>query len=112
VVWSATGDVTTGTNYLPSFIVPFACTISKAYLYARTAPTGAALIVDINKDGTSIWSATQANRVQLAATANTGDQTSFDTTSLVENSRLDVDIDQIGSTIAGSNITIELRLQV
>jgi hypothetical protein len=111
VVWSYTGVISAVTNAAPSFIVPFSCTITKAYLYVRTAPTGAAIIVDIHLNGTTIW-ATQANRVQIAATANTGTQTSFDTTALVENDRLDVDIDQVGSSVAGSDLTIELKVQV
>lgn len=109
--FSIPGAQTTGTNKAPSIIMPYGATIQKAYAYARTAPTGAALIFDINKNGTTIWT-TQANRLQIAATANSGTQTSFDVTALAENDRLDLDVDQIGSTIAGSDVTVELKVSV
>lgn len=112
VIFCIPGPQTVGSNKAPSIIMPYSATIKKAYAYARTAPTGAALIFDINKDGTSIWNVTQANRVQIAAGANTGTQTSFDTTALAENNRLDVDVDQVGSTVAGSDVTVELKLEV
>jgi hypothetical protein len=100
-----------GTNKAPSLIVPYSCTIIKAYAYARTAPSGAALIFDINKNGTTIWT-TQGNRLQIAANQNSGTQTSFDVTSLAEGDRLDWDIDQIGSSTPGSDITVEVKVQL
>jgi hypothetical protein len=64
----------------------------------------------VNKNGSTIW-ATQANRVQIAAGANTGYQTTFDTTVLAENDRLDVDLDQVGSGTAGADVTLEIVVQ-
>jgi hypothetical protein len=77
--------------------------IKSISIYADTAPTGAALILDVNLNGTSIWAATPANRVQIAAAANAGSQTSFDTTAVAAGDRLTFDIDQIGSGTAGGN---------
>jgi len=111
IVFTIAGTVSTSTNKAPSIIMPYAATIVKAYAYARTAPTGAALIFDINKNGTTIWT-TQNNRLQIAAGANTGTQTSFDVTSLAESDRLDIDVDQVGSTVAGADVTVELKVSV
>lgn len=107
--FAITGSVTTGISLTPILIVPIALTIEKAYLAIKTAPTGADLIIDINKNGTSIWSSTQANRVKITAGNTTGSQTSFDTTSLAEGDLLTIDVDQVGSTVSGADITIELK---
>lgn len=111
VTWVlAAGEAATvGTNKTNVIVIPRAGTIVKVFAYAKTAPTGAALIFDINKNGTSIWNTTPANRIQIAAGANSGTQTSFDTTSLAEGDTITIDIDQIGSTVAGQDITITLK---
>lgn len=83
-------------------------TITKAYANVKTAPTGQAIVIDINKNGTTIWS-TQANRVQIAAAASSGTQTSFNTTSLAEGDVLTMDIDQVGSGTAGADLTVSLK---
>lgn len=108
-VWTIAGTLTTGTSVAPILIPTATQTISKAYVNVKTAPTGADLIIDINIGGTSVWNSTQANRVKVAADATSGTQTSFDTTSLSEGDVLTVDIDQIGSTIAGADLTITLK---
>jgi hypothetical protein len=100
---------TVGLNKTNAIIVPSACTVQKAFAYAKIGPTGTALIFDINKNGTSLWASTQANRIQIAASAVSGTQTSFDTTALAEGDVLTIDIDQIGSTIAGQDITVTLK---
>lgn len=105
------GTLVTGTSLAPVLIAPFALTITKAFARVKTAPTGAALIVDVNKNGTSIWNTNQGNRLQIAASASSGSQTSFDTTSLAEGDYLELDVDQIGSTIAGADLTVELYCQ-
>lgn len=110
-VFTVIGTLVTGTDQCPALIVPKALTITKAYLYVKTVNTGASLIVDINKNGTSIWNATQANRLTLAAADADGKttQTSFDTTTLTEQDILTLDIDQVGSTIAGADMTVMIK---
>lgn len=109
LMWFMPNIPTTGTSKSARVYMPFAATITKAKAYSKTAPVGADLIFDINKNGSTIW-ATQGNRVKVAAAANYGTQTSFDTTSLADGDYLDVDIDQIGSTTAGADITIALEI--
>jgi hypothetical protein len=103
------GNLATGTSVTSLLVAPRALEIVKAYANVKTAPTGAAAIFDINKNGTSIWASTPANRVQIAAAASSGVQTSFDTTDLAEGDLLTLDIDQIGSTVAGADATISLK---
>lgn len=77
-------------------------TISKVKIYADTAPTDAALIVDVNKNGTTIFT-TQNKRPEIAAAAHADDSDTPDVTAISAGDRLSCDIDQIGSTIAGGN---------
>jgi hypothetical protein len=82
-------------------------TFVKMRVSAGTAPTGAAIIVDMNIGGTTVFS-TQANRPQVAAGANTGTTVTFNTTTIADGSYLTIDIDQIGSTIAGADLTVQV----
>lgn len=72
------------------------------------APTGASLIVDVNRDGTTVFT-TQANRPTIAASANSsGKVTNMNVTTVADGSYLTVDIDQVGSTIAGGALTVQV----
>lgn len=108
-MFSVPGLFIVDTSQTPLTIVHRTLTIVKAYAVVKTAPTGADLIIDINKNGTSIWASTPANRLTIADGETTGTQTSFDTTTLAESDTLSLDIDQIGSTIAGTDLTVLLR---
>lgn len=82
-----------------------------AYAYVRTAPVGASILIDINKNGTTIWT-TQANRLTVVAGKNAGVQVTFDVTALSQDDRLDLDVDQVGSSTAGANATILLNVRI
>lgn len=83
-------------------------TIRSVRATVTTVPTGASIIVDVNVDGTTIFS-TQANRPTIAISGNTsGKVTNMNTTSIVDGSYFTVDIDQVGSTITGSNLTVQV----
>jgi hypothetical protein len=104
-------NATTGTAKTNTLVVSTPMTIVECYAYAKTAPTGAGLVFDINKNGTTIWT-NQANRITIADGENLGNQTSFDVTTLAENDLLSIDIDVIGSTVAGSDITVLLKCTI
>lgn len=76
--------------------------ILKVKLYTKTAPIGASLIVDVNKNGVTIFT-TQANRPEIVIDGHADDSGTPDITSLTEGDYLSWDIDQIGSTITGGN---------
>lgn len=82
-------------------------TLRPVRIDVSTAPTGAALIVDVNKNGTTIFT-TQANRPQCAVSAVTGTSATPDVTSWAAGETLTVDIDQIGSTVAGGGLTVTI----
>lgn len=73
-----------------------------------TAPTGASIIVDINVSGTTIFT-TQGNRPIIPASGNTsGKVTNMDVTTISDGSYFTVDIDQVGSLVAGANLTVQI----
>jgi hypothetical protein len=112
ISWTNPGPTVEGTRVAPSVIFPFTSgTIVKAYAYVQTPPVGSSLIFDINRDGTTIWT-TQANRLTIPDGSNSGSQILFNITSISESSILDLDIDQTGSTTAGSNLTVELKFSL
>jgi hypothetical protein len=82
--------------------------IVKVRASVGTAPTGAAVIVDVNKNGTTIFT-TQANRPTIAAAGNASSDAVPDITAVAAGDYITVDVDQIGSTVAGSDLCVILR---
>ena len=95
----------TGVAQVP---VPATATIGDVTARAATQPTGASIKVDVNKNGTTIFT-TQANRPTIAVSTNASGQAVPDITSLAAGDYLTVDIDQVGSTIAGSDLVVVIR---
>ncbi len=91
-------------------------------LRAKTAPTGAALIADVNHwDGSAFQSMFSSTKPQIAAAAKNGGKNPdgtyryrcFDSqkdAGSETDALLSVDIDQVGSTVAGSDIEILVRV--
>ncbi len=75
----------------------------------KVAPTDADLILDVLLGGASLWASTPADRPTIAATATSGTDTSFDTATIADGNVLTFDIDQVGSTIPGGQVTLILE---
>ena len=73
-------------------------------MYVKTAPSGAALTVTVNKNGSSIGTGTIAD----GATSGLGQ--SLSPTSFSAGDYLTVDITQIGSSTAGEDLYINFRI--
>lgn len=85
-------------------------TITGVRASVGTAPTGASIIVDVNKNGTTVFT-TQANRPTIAIAGNTsGNVTNMDVTAVAAGEYLTVDISQVGSTITGSDLTVQVEV--
>lgn len=82
-------------------------TIQSVIVSVGTAPTGAPIIFDINKNGTTIFT-TQANRPNILAGGNYGVASNPDVFLLDTYDYLTIDIDQVGSTIAGADAVIQI----
>jgi hypothetical protein len=110
-LWSFAGASTVQTgklrwyNDLGVSLTIIACRVS-----ANTAPTGATLIADFNKNGTTVFT-TQGNRPAIAISGNTDKKTNMDVVTVADGDYLTVDIDQIGSTVAGADVVCEMMLR-
>lgn len=104
LILEVAGDLAVGTTkaFVP---IPFDMEITKVKAHVLTAPTGADLIIDINVNGTSIYT-TQANRPTIASGNTFVEADLPDSLSISENDMVTIDIDQVGSTIAGSNLAV------
>jgi len=107
LTFAVVGTLAVGTDKAPTIVAPCTLTIVKVKVVVKTAPTGAALIVDVNKAGTTIFT-TQGNRPTIAISGTQADSGTPDVTALAEGDKLTIDIDQVGSTIAGADLTVEV----
>lgn len=103
------GAQTAGTKK-GGLVVGVACTIVDVRMHADTAPTGASLIADVNKNGTTVFT-TQGNRPTIAISGTDSTTVAPDVTALAAGDRLSFDIDQIGSTIAGSDLYVSVTVK-
>lgn len=100
-------DLTTGTAKV-TFRLPFAMTLTAVRASVTTAPTGSTLTVDINESGTTILS--------TKLTIDAGEKTSITAATaavisdanLADDAEMTIDIDQIGSTVAGAGLKVWL----
>lgn len=102
----------TGTGKARWMVPPSWVTAEILGIYAacHTAPTGAAIIVDINKNGTTVFT-TQGNRTTIAAGSNdSGSEDVPDVVTLASGDYLTMDIDQVGSSVAGAVVSVHVRL--
>ena len=107
--WYLDGDAETGTNVSAQLFIYSEGNIRVARAYASTAPTGAALQIDIQYLGTSIWTST-ANQVILAAGSTSTSVATFAQTSVTAGGLFKLDIDTIGATAAGGNVTVMVEV--
>ncbi len=107
-------DAIVATDISPWVILTKTTTFASWWTAAKVGPVGADLVVDvlISTDGgatfNTLWTATPANRPKVAAgsTGNTG--TTFAVTTGSPGDLLRFDVVQIGSTTAGSGVSVAI----
>jgi len=72
-----------------------------------TPPSDNSLIADIHQDGTSIFT-TQENRPTVSSGTFAGTSPTPDVQAWATGSYLTMDVDQIGSGVAGSNLVVHV----
>lgn len=103
-----TTALTVGTGKV-TFRMPFAMTLTAVRASVTTAPTGANLIVDINDGGTSIMTTNKLSIDAGEKTSTTATTAAGITdTALADDAEITIDIDQIGSTVAGAGLKVYL----
>ena len=107
-IGSETEAITTGTEKL-TFRMPYDMTLTSVRASVATAPTGGSEItVDINEGGTTVLStkltidSTEKTSTTAAVAAVISDS------SLADDAEITIDYDQVGNTIAGSDLVITL----
>lgn len=109
--FAITGTLTTGTDKAPTLEIPADCYLLGVRLVVKTAPTGATIIVDVNLNGTTVFT-TQGNRPVIAISATSGSTYTLNNGTDIEEldlgDKLTIDIDQVGSTVAGADLTVEV----
>lgn len=106
ITFTIPGTLTTGAKNV-RFYVEASRTISNVVASVSTAPTGASVIFDVNKNGTTIFT-TQANRPTIAASGFYDGSSVPDVASLSAGDYLTIDVDQVGSTLPGDNAVIRV----
>ena len=105
VVFGQSGEAVV-TTVGARFYFDKAVTIDKVEASVSVAPTDASLIVDVHKNGTTIFT-TQGNRPAILTTAFFATQGGApEVTAIADGDYLQVQIDQIGSTLPGEDVVV------
>lgn len=108
IPYSKTGTLAISTGTI-RYRFPWAATILGVTAAVNTAPVGASIIADVKKNGTTIFTTT-GNRPTIAAGTNaTTTEPTPDVTTIAAGDYITVDIAQVGSTTAGSDLTVIVR---
>ena len=98
------GDLNTSTGK-QAIRMPFAGKISYVTAALITAPAGASAIVDLHKNGTTMYT-TQGNRPTIAAGSTYVTATLPDVLTWAAGDVLQLEVDQKGSSTAGSDLSV------
>ena len=103
-------DLATGTDKV-YFRMPYAGTLLAVKATVNTAPTGSTLICDINEAGTSVL----GTKLSIDASEKTSDTAASAATitdsALANDAEITIDIDQVGSTVAGKGLKVYLKVR-
>jgi hypothetical protein len=92
-----------------TFRMPYAFTLSAVRASVTTAPTGAALQVDINETGSGTILSTKLTIDAGAKTSTTaGVPAVISDTALADDAEITIDIDVVGSSVAGAGLKVYL----
>ena len=100
-----TTALTVGTAKI-TFRMPFAMTLTAVRASVITAPTGSTLIVDINESGTSVLGTKLSIDASEKTTTTAASAATITDSSIADDAEMTIDIDQIGSTVAGAGLKV------
>ncbi len=89
--------------------LPFPCDFEPVDVKVGTAPVGAGIEIDINKNGITIFT-TQSGLPGIIAENTTDTSDAPDVTSGVKGDRISVSIDQVGTTTNGSDLNVRFKI--
>ena len=102
-----TTDLATGTGVV-TFRMPFAMTLTAVRASVTTAPTGSTVIVDINEGGSSVLSTKLSIDASEKTSTTAATAAVISDSALADDAEITIDIDQVGSTVAGAGLKVWL----
>lgn len=102
-----TTALTTGAAKV-TFRMPFAFTLTGVRASVTTAPTGSVLTVDINEGGASILSTKLTIDASEKTSSTAATPPVVSDPSLADDAEITIDIDTVGSTVAGAGLKVYL----
>jgi hypothetical protein len=88
---------------------PFTMTCTEVHVAVNTAPAGAAILVNVLFGGVSIFVTSTEPTIPIGSFTATVTLAGSDTMALAKNIDVTVNIDQVGSTTAGSDLAVQIR---
>jgi hypothetical protein len=107
-IFTVPGNLSTGVGRA-RFYMPGAMTLSNVRASVALAPIGSDIVIDVNKNGTTVFT-TQANRPRIFAGQTTVATATPNVTTLAHGDYITVDIDSVGSITPGSDLTVQIEL--
>jgi hypothetical protein len=106
-VFTVPGTLSVGTGRA-KFYIPGPITLGNVRASVGTAPTGADITIDVNKNGTTVFT-TQTNRPKIFAGQTLVSTSTPNITEFTTGDYITVDIDAIGSLNPGSDLTVQIE---
>lgn len=106
-VFTVPGTLSVGTGKA-KFYIPGAITLGNVRASVGTAPTGADITIDVNKNGTTVFT-TQTNRPKIYAGQTLVSTSTPNITEFAAGDYITVDVDSIGSLNPGSDLTVQIE---
>lgn len=101
------GELSVGDDQTPWVYCGISGVIQEIHALAKTAPTGAALTIEIEKYNGSSWqTVASSTNLQIASGDNHGFTDTLTNTTISEGDYLRLNIDQVGSTVAGEDLVV------
>lgn len=100
-----TTDLTTGTAKI-TFRAPHAMELTEVRASVTTAPTGSNLNIDVNDSGTTIFSTILSIDASEKTSTTAATAAVISDSSIADDAEITIDIDQIGSTVAGAGLKV------
>lgn len=106
-VFTVAGTLVIGNDKAPTLAPAGDVTIDKVWIYVKTAPSGGVCTVDVNKNGTTIFT-TQGGMPSIADGQNSDESDTPDVTALAKNDLLTIDLDAVNGA---KDLTVHVRVK-
>ena len=103
-------DLTTGTDKV-YFRMPYAGTLLAVRASVNTAPTDANIEVDINEDGSPLLSTILSIDASEKTSTTAAVPAVISDSALADDAEITIDIDQVGSTVAGKGLKVYMKVR-